>query len=206
MIGAFIGARLFHVFYEEPAYYLNEPWAVLWIWQGGFVFYGGLLGAAALGSLVLKWHKQPFRVWLDPLAVVFPLLYAWGRLATLFSGSGYGSPTDLPWAITYPPGSEAPAGVALHPTPIYSILWNLILWSAVVWIYNSRSQRPWFRARGQVFYFTAIGYGLGRLIIEQFRDDPRGQNWLNLSISSWISLLLIVICCTFLLKSKKPVE
>src|SRR5690606_13068620 len=120
--------RLFHIIYEEPGYYLEEPMAVFWVWQGGFVFYGGLIGALLLSFVVLKFRKQKVLVWLDALSLVFFPVYIIGRLATLFSGSGYGQPTDLAWGIVYPPGTEAPSGIALHPTPIYSMLWCALIW------------------------------------------------------------------------------
>lgn len=187
MLGSFLGARLFHVIYEEPQYYLEEPWALFWVWQGGFVFYGGLAGSLALGVSVLIWRKQNVIVWLDALSIVFPPIYALGRFATLLSGSGYGKPTELPWGIIYPSGSEAPAGVLLHPTPIYSILWCLGLWLILILIEKRKPKA------GQLFLSLVVGYGLGRLIIEQFRNDPRGAEFFSLSISSWISISLLVL-------------
>ncbi len=41
LAGGVFGARLFHIFFEEPAHYLQHPFEVFYIWQGGFVFYGG---------------------------------------------------------------------------------------------------------------------------------------------------------------------
>src|SRR4051812_45214443 len=52
MIGAFLGARLFHVFFEQPHYYIEHPAMVFQFWYGGFVFYGGLIGALVGGWLI----------------------------------------------------------------------------------------------------------------------------------------------------------
>ena len=43
-IGAVLGARLGHVFFYEPAYYLQNPGEILQIWQGGLASHGGTLG------------------------------------------------------------------------------------------------------------------------------------------------------------------
>ncbi len=203
LIGAFLGARLFHIVYEEPRYYLEEPMAVFWIWQGGFVFYGGLAGALLLGTGFLKFRKEKLLPWLDLLALVFPLMYALGRFATLLSGSGYGRPTDLPWGISYPPGSEAPSGIALHPTPIYSMLWALIFWEILARLQFTRKNSKFFKTQGQIFFFTAMNYAVARLIIEQFRNDPRGENFFSLSVSSWLSLMILVASFIFFLKGLK---
>ena len=45
MLAGFVGARLFHVFYEEASYYLEDPLRIFYIWQGGFVYFGGALTA-----------------------------------------------------------------------------------------------------------------------------------------------------------------
>src|SRR5687768_10118864 len=51
LISGAVGARLMHVFYEEPQYYLQNPIEVFYIWQGGFVYFGGLL-AGLLGGFI----------------------------------------------------------------------------------------------------------------------------------------------------------
>jgi len=45
MLGGFLGARLFHILYEMPNYYWEQPKEIFKFWQGGFVFYGGAIGA-----------------------------------------------------------------------------------------------------------------------------------------------------------------
>ena len=44
---------------------------------------------------------------------------------------------------------------------------------------------------GRKFGFWLAWEGLGRIIVEQFRDDFRGPKVLNLSISTWISVLVL---------------
>jgi phosphatidylglycerol:prolipoprotein diacylglycerol transferase len=35
LLGTLIGARLGHVLFYQPDYYLARPWEILMIWQGG---------------------------------------------------------------------------------------------------------------------------------------------------------------------------
>lgn len=191
MICGFIGARLFHVFYELPDYYAKKPMDIFKFWQGGFVFYGGILGATLPSLLFVKLKKLNLKNVLDILAPVVPLGYAIGRFATLLSGSGFGRPTDLPWGITYPEGTEAPLGIALHPTPIYSMLWNISIVALVLVL--QKKIKPY-----KAFFVMVACHGAGRLIIEQFRDDYRGSLFAGLTVSSWISLFLIVGSISFL--------
>ena len=67
-----------------------------------------------------------------------------------------------------------------------------------------KSKKSW--ARGQLFLTWILLHSLGRVVIEVFRDDPRGPLLLRLSISMWISFLLIVISGIFLSRPQKPIE
>ena len=197
MVGALIGSRLFHILWEHPDYYSNRPWDVFKLWQGGFVFYGGVIGSVIPVLFYMHRRSQSVIQWLDVFAPVIPLSYGIGRFATFLSGSGYGKPTDLPWGVQFPPGTEAPSGVSVHPTQIYSMLWQF------AWLYGllllerrlkvkPRSQRRWAQPGG-LFFIMMIGHGVGRGVWEQFRNDFRGWAPLGLSVSSWISLMIIGI-------------
>ena len=54
VIGAFVGARLFHVFFYEPAFYFANPVQILMIWNGGLSISGGLIGSLIVGVWRLK--------------------------------------------------------------------------------------------------------------------------------------------------------
>ena len=60
MVSGFIGGRAFHVFYEEPTYYLNHPENILKFWQGGFVFYGGLLTVLLVTFVFCRLQKRSY--------------------------------------------------------------------------------------------------------------------------------------------------
>lgn len=196
MISGLVGSRLMHVVYELPGYYLHSPWDILKIWQGGFVFYGGATLAFFCSVLFLKWNDQPLRPWMDAIAPVIALVYALGRIATLLSGSGYGQPTDLPWGISYPPGTEAPSGQPLHPTPLYAALWEF---ATLTLLLHLERTIDWFQTQqGRLFWMLLLLHGVGRALVEQFRGDERGAMPLGLSVSTWISLLLVTYAASSL--------
>lgn len=198
MIGAFLGARLLHVLYEMPKFYLEYPWEILSFWKGGFVFYGGFFVSMIWGWIFLRRRGEDPRRWLDLFAPVLPLGYAIGRFATLLSGSGYGKPTDLPWAILFPPGVEAPPNIPLHPTQIYAVIVELLILMVVLILEKRRGREAEANSRvsvwqrnGAIFFQFLILHGSGRILIETFRSDERGGFLLGESISTWISILLI---------------
>ena len=195
MICGFIGGRLMHVFYESLSYYQENWMRILYFWDGGFVFYGGALLSALAGILFLEWkvHTQTEK-YLDMFAPVVALAYGLGRIGCLLAGCCYGRTCELPWAVA-----------GRHPAQAYAFLWEL---GVVCILLGIESIQPADRKpvvlknKGSVFYVWMILHGIGRLLMESFRDDFRGPS-LGLSISSWISVCLIALGL-FLLLSRKP--
>ena len=54
IIGIIIGGRLGYVLFYNFKYYLNNPFEILMIWQGGMSFHGGLLGVIMATIFFLK--------------------------------------------------------------------------------------------------------------------------------------------------------
>jgi phosphatidylglycerol:prolipoprotein diacylglycerol transferase len=200
MIGAFFGARFFHIIFEYPQYYLENPMEIFKFYKGGFVFYGGLFGGLLFSYLYVKKIKQNFLNWLDCFALVLPVGYMIGRVGCIFAGCCYGKECSLPWAIRFPVGVEAPPHVPLHPTQIYSILIEFIIWMILVFI--EKKKDPKLKS-GQLFFIWLLAHGIGRLIVEQFRGDFRGEPILGLSISSLLSIALVFISSYFLVKQNR---
>jgi phosphatidylglycerol---prolipoprotein diacylglyceryl transferase len=120
---------------------------------------------------------------------VIALGYALGRVGCLAAGCCYGTFTTLPWGITFPAGVEAPAGVSIHPTQIYSSLWELMNLGVLLFA----ERRGKLKSPGQIFGLWLVIHGVGRALVEQFRGDFRGPEPFNLSISTWLSGAAIVI-------------
>lgn len=199
MLSSLIGARLFHVFYEEPQLYRDDIWRVFQIWYGGFVFYGGLLCAITFGLIWFKYKKLNLFVWLDFFAPLGSFAYAFGRLSCVIAGCCYGKEAvDLPWAIVNPALNDS---ILRHPTQWYAVIWESMVLIILVLLEKNQTLK-----KGSLFFIWIFGHSLGRIIMEIFRDDPRGNSIFDLSISSWISILLMFISSVFFalqLKTKK---
>lgn len=176
MIGATLGGRLFHVLWEEPQYYLDQPLAIFKVWQGGFVFYGGLFGAFAMMAWWARRKNLPFLQWADFFAPVAAFAYAFGRLGCFFNGCCFGRYCTLPWAVE-----------GRHPTQLYATFLELMILAFLLWL----EKKPKL-AVGQIFYSWILLHGINRIIMELFRDDDRGPMPMGVSVSTWLSLLLII--------------
>lgn len=204
MISGFVGARVFHIIFEFPEYYLENLIRIFEIWKGGFVFYGGVILAFPATYYYAKHKKISYGDYLDLFTPVFALMYLIGRFSCLLAGCCYGSICFLPWAIVYPNGVEAPHSLPLHPTPIYAMIMEFIILCFILSIESSkRFSFLKIKKTGDLFALYMLLHAIARIIMEKFRGDYRGDEYLNMSISTWISYIVILVSLRFLLKRKR---
>lgn len=185
MVSSMIGSRLFHVFYENPEYYLDDPKKIFYLWDGGFVFFGGAFFAFAMSLVYLKFFQKEKRgLYFDTFAPVLAFAYGLGRLGCFFAGCCYGAVCSVPWSVN-----------GRHPTQLYALFWELGSLMILLGLEKIPfEKRPFFlRRSGDVFILWVGLHASGRLLMESFRDDFRGHTFFGLSISSFFSLVLLFI-------------
>ncbi len=187
-----LGARLYYVAFAAPQMFLQDPLEVLAIWRGGLAIHGALLGGGATALWYVRRLHISFWRFADTLAPAVILGQAIGRLACFLNGDAYGVPTMLPWAVTFTnPEAMAPLGVPLHPTQLYEMGLNLILFG-LLWWWRTR-----VRFDGQLFLLYAGGYGIIRFIVEGFRGDQL-QYAGAISAAQTLSLLILIAAAMLL--------
>ena len=102
IISLLIGGRLGYVVFYNLNYYLNNPFDVFKIWQGGMSFHGALIGIILGTYLFSKKQKVNSFFFLDIIASVAPIGIFFGRLANFINGELYGKPTSLFWYLGTP--------------------------------------------------------------------------------------------------------
>jgi len=190
-----LGARVFYVALNAP-YYMTHPLDSLKVWEGGLVFYGGFITAAAAGAWFARRHKVSVAVLADCLAPALAMGQAIGRWGCFFAGCCYGKPTTLPWAVRFKdPASLAPLDIDLHPVQIYEALGNLAIAFFLWWRLRKNPDAP----RGQVFWLYVLLYGILRFGMELLRGDDRGPLWADLFPSQLIALGAILVSASILI-------
>ncbi|MEO5728578.1 MAG: prolipoprotein diacylglyceryl transferase family protein, partial [Byssovorax sp.] len=76
-------------------------------WAGGLTYYGGFIGAAAAAVYLLRRDRFPFWKAADMAGFAVPLGLGFGRMGCLLAGCCFGSETDSPLAMAFPPHSPA---------------------------------------------------------------------------------------------------
>ena len=208
ILSSILGAKFLLVL-TSLDYYLAQPSRLfsLEFLQAGGVYYGGLIGAVVGGALYVRTVPE-FGFWriADATAPAIPLGQAIGRLGCFAAGCDYGSPSDLPWAVTFTNEYArqvvgVPLNVSLHPYQLYESVGAGIL-SVILYLLFKRR-----RFYGQIFCLYLIGYGVLRFLLEFFRGDAdRGFVFEGLfSTSQFISLLIVpaaILCYSYLGRSR----
>jgi len=198
LVAGLCGARLFYVAIHAADYTgeclaARGPWRALWdctralqVWEGGLVFYGGVLAAVPACVWLARRRNLAFLRVADVLAPGLAIGHFFGRLGCFAAGccwgkvcpSGFGArfPArsvvfgelyargDIPWrALETPP---------LHPTQLYEAAGELFIFA---WLARISTRK---RFDGQVVLGYAAAYAGLRAIVEMFRgDEGRGFLW-----------------------------
>jgi phosphatidylglycerol---prolipoprotein diacylglyceryl transferase len=116
------------------------------IWEGGLVFYGGVLGAALVGVWFARREDWPFLKLADVSAPALALGHAFGRLGCLAAGCCFGKEASAAWGVPFWRGSVAyddlvsVGAVAsssmstppLHATQLYEAVGEIAIFFALI--------------------------------------------------------------------------
>ncbi len=173
ILGVILGGRLGFVFFYQPAYYLHNPLQIPMVWQGGMSFHGGLLGVIVASLIFCVRNRIPLASAADLLALATPPGLLLGRLANFVNAELWGRPTDLPWGVIFP-GPYAqdcgqPVGdlCARHPSQLYEAGLEGLLLGLVLLVLVRRGALKYPALVAGTFF---AGYGIGRFIVEFFRQ------------------------------------
>ena len=155
IVGAFIMARVFMVFYE-PGYYLADPVELFRIWRGGFSIMGGFLGAAIAGVWFLRRRHVDVYAYADTAISGLPVGIFIGRIGCFLIH-------DHPGTLTYfAPGVKYPDGVR-HDHGLYDSINGLVLFLLFLWLARRGAKT------GTYIVVFLIWYGVVRFFLDFLR-------------------------------------
>jgi phosphatidylglycerol:prolipoprotein diacylglycerol transferase len=177
ILGVILGGRLGYVLFYQPAYYFQNPHEILFIWQGGMAFHGGLLGVIVAGLIFTTRYKIPKLSAADVMALGVPPGILLGRLANFINAELWGRPTDLPWGVAFPTNTAqyCPDVIGLcarHPSQLYEALLEGLILGAV--LLRLAWRRDAYKTPGFIAGTFFAGYGIARFIVE-FVRQPDAQ-------------------------------
>ena len=206
LLGGLVGSKILMLFTEPE--YRDHPLQLLSLdfLRSGGVFYGGLLGAVAVGYILMKRYQLPWWKTADACAPGIAIGNFFGRQGCFAAGCCWGKPTTLPWGVKFTELGHQITGVPtdtyLHPTQLYESFAMLLVFLFLLWLHKRK------RFSGQVILFYALLYSVIRFAIEFVRDDPRGDvfgltSLTGLSTSQLISLVIGIAALILLIVRRR---
>jgi prolipoprotein diacylglyceryltransferase/protein-S-isoprenylcysteine O-methyltransferase Ste14 len=180
-LGGLVGAGLWAQIIEGSAR-LSRPYG----------FYGGVLGIIIVSCIAAPIMDTSRWLLLAAFTTAAPFIQSVGRVRCLVQGCCHGHPAPISIGIRHTHARSRVvrlstlAGVPVHPTALYSILWNGVI--AIV------LARGW----SQAFPLHAIGGlylvlgGLGRFVEEAYRGEPQTPEILGLRLYQWTAIISVI--------------
>ena len=212
-----IGGRLYHVITDWQTYFGDDGagfFAAFRIWEGGL----GIWGAVALGGvgawIGCRQHGIPLPAFGDAVAPGIVLAQAIGRLGNYFNQELYGRPTTLPWGLEIYERRDAGGyldslnGVStgqlvevVHPTFLYELLWNVLVFAALIYI-----DRRFKIGHGRLFAMYVAGYCVGRFWIELMRSDHASMPVEGIRVNSFTATFVFIGAVVYIMVAPKGRE
>ena len=168
LIGVILGGRLGYVLFYNFGYYLQDPFAILKVWEGGMSFHGGLIGSIiAILLFCINRQKTLYDI-TDLLAIATPIGLGLGRLGNFINAELYGRITDVPWCMQFPTALGC-----RHPSQLYEFLLEGVLLFIILWWMKERRY-----PKGFLSYTFVAFYGLFRFMVEFFREPDEHLGFL----------------------------
>ncbi len=188
IIGLILGGRLGYILFYNLEFYVNNPFDIFKVWQGGMSFHGGVIGIIIASIIFSKKNKDNVFEYLDIVALVSPIGIFFGRVANFINSELYGIETSVPWSVQF----IRVDSLYRHPSQIYeAILEGIVLFLILIYFFNKEK----FKTPGKLSSLFLILYSTFRFIVEYYRvpDEQLGYLILNLTMGQLISLVFFSI-------------
>lgn len=218
LLSGLAGSRILYIITRWGDEYSRNPAKIFKIWEGGLVWYGGLIGATLVAVWFVRKHKISFLPYGDIFVPGVALGHGIGRLGCFAAGCCFGNPaTEGSFlGVQFPAGSQAfqahvgeglisssaLASAPVYPTQIMEAGAEGLIFFALLWI---RSRK---RFHGQVLISYFGLYAVWRFVNEMFRGDDIRSFWFKwpadahtpmlMSTSQGIAILMAIAALVLL--------
>lgn len=182
-----------------PMGFLTDPIRIIAAWEGGMSFHGGLLGSALAVWLFCRRRKLSLLSVADLACAFAPIGLFFGRLANFINGELWGRAANVPWAMIFPHGGDAPR----HPSQLYEAALEGLLLFVLMQIalrLLRAHERP-----GLLSAWFFAGYGTFRFICEFYREpDTQFIGPISMGMALSIPVWLAAAALFWAAYNKKP--
>jgi len=187
IIGIILGGRFGYILFYNLSFYIENPFDIFKLWQGGMSFHGGVIGIIIATILFAKKNNDNIFEYLDVIALVSPIGIFFGRLANFINSELYGHETNLPWGVKFIKVDD----LYRHPTQLYEAFFEgFVLFLILLFCRKIEG----LKNAGILSSLFLIFYSIFRFTIEYFRvpDEQLGYLILNATMGQLISVLFLL--------------
>lgn len=199
VIGLIVGARIGYIIFYNLEFYFQNPLNILYVWEGGLSFHGGLIGIIIATLYTSKIYEVRFFELSDLICVSAPVGIFLGRVSNFINGELYGRPSSTLFGIIFPNADNQ----YRHPSQLYeAFLEGLILFIILnISIFSFKTlSKP-----GYVSGLFLLLYGLFRFLVEFSRepDIQVGYVYDFLTMGMILSVPMVIAGISILIVSSK---
>ena len=187
IVGVIIGGRLGYTLFYNLRYYLENPFEILMIWNGGMSFHGGLIGVIVATQLFSSKHNINQFIFLDLVALSAPIGIFFGRISNFINSELIGRATDLPWSVQF----ILIDNIKRHPSQLYEAFFEGIILFLLLGFFFRKN---YLQTPGKISALFLIFYSLFRFFAEFFRapDSQIGYLILSLTLGQLMSIFFLI--------------
>ena len=181
-------ARLGHVIFFEPQYYIECPSEILMFRNGGMSFHGGVVGIVFAIYTLIRKKICKISVLIDVLSFSASIGMFIGRFANFINQELYGVPTNSCCGVVFSTVDFVPR----HPVQVYEALTEgLLSWIIMYVMYKRKIS---FGSTMYAVVFICV-YSVSRFFIEFYKDVDTCI--LNLTTGQVLCIVYFIITCVF---------
>ena len=211
MVSGILGARIAYIL-ANIDYFMARPAEILFINQGGLIYYGGFIGGALGLILFARVRKLNKMTVFDLVVTGVPIAHFFGRVGCFLNGCCHGSLHEGFPSVVYPQlsqpwyrhryleliGGWQLKSLPIHPVQLYEGCLNIALFALLLWGFPR-----WHKKPGRTAGVYLLIYPLIRFSVEYIRGDARTACVPGVNVAQMLSLSLMAFGAALLLASRK---
>lgn len=188
IVGILVGGHLGHAFFYDPAYYLENPLELLYVFNG-LSSYGGFIACTIAAVVFFRVERKSFWTYGDTLAYGFTLGWFLGRMGCFVAHDHIGMETNFWLGVQgVCPGFEGNSAYACHDVGLYEALYSgLFMMPLFVWL-DRKPRFPGFF----VGLWCAL-YGPIRFVLDAARHPLTDTRYLGLTPAQYGSIVITLV-------------